>query len=353
MPYQESPHFETPCHTKPLWRYMHIDKFMSMLYHQSLHFPNIYVFKDIYEGALSEESLKAVYKTNLLDEQNTPIKQDKYFESTKNDIEQLPEGRGKKERLAQHHSFDTLLTTFSNHLMFCNGWFLNDNESHSMWAEYGDKSPTSIAIKTTVGDLINSLKYPEENIYKRVEYAGANIHTDLESYKYNIHIGKVKYIDYENDHIDGYEHFRSIDLTIPDDVLKLFYAPIMHKRNIYADEHEVRVVISFESICDKFLDKVYTSDIPFYSHKIVPFSTGESFSYINKYEDPDTLRVIDNILSVKINLERLINEVVISPNLKGYYEVPLRKLMDDNNLNGGLVRTSQIKEVLEKVSLIE
>ncbi len=31
MPYQESPYFDTPFHTKTLWRYMHIDKFMSML----------------------------------------------------------------------------------------------------------------------------------------------------------------------------------------------------------------------------------------------------------------------------------------------------------------------------------
>ena len=348
MPYKESPYFETPCLTEPLWRYMHIDKFMSMLYHQSLHFPNIHVFKDIYEGALSVESLKAVYKTNLLDEQNTPVKQDKYFESTKNDIEKFPEG-DKKESLAQHHSFDTLLTTFSNHLMFCNGWFMSDNESHSMWAEYGDKLSTSIAIQTTVDDLINS--FPEDNIYKRLGYAGANLHTDLDSYKYNFHIGRVKYIDYEKDHIDGYERFWKINLTIPDNVLKLFYAPIMHKRNIYADEHEIRVVISFESICDKFLDRVYTSDIPFYSHQIEHI--GDSVAYINRYKDPDTSRVIDNVLRVKINLETLINEVVISPNLNGYYEVPLRKLMDDNNLNGRLVRTSRIEKVLEKVSLIE
>ena len=31
MPYQESPYFETPARTKPLWQYMHIDKFMSMI----------------------------------------------------------------------------------------------------------------------------------------------------------------------------------------------------------------------------------------------------------------------------------------------------------------------------------
>ena len=81
MPYKESPHFETPCRTKKLWRFMHIDKFMSMLIKQSLHFPNITLFqeKDRHEGELSDESRKAVYETSLLDEKNTPIKQDKAF----------------------------------------------------------------------------------------------------------------------------------------------------------------------------------------------------------------------------------------------------------------------------------
>ena len=112
-----------------------------------------------------------------------------------------------------------------------------------MWAEYGDKSPTSIAIQTTVGDLIES----------------------LESDEYNIHIGKVEYKDYAKEHIDGYEDFPSRDLANSDDVLKLFYAPFLHKRDIYRDEHEVRAIISFEDVCEEFLGRVYTSEIPFYS----------------------------------------------------------------------------------------
>ena len=79
-----------------------------------------------------------------------------------------------------------------------------------MWAEYGDKSPTSIAIQTTVGDLIES----------------------LESDEYNIHIGKVKYKDYLTEDIGGYEDFpsiESIDLNDPDNVLKLFMLPFCTK----------------------------------------------------------------------------------------------------------------------------
>ncbi len=118
---------------------MHIDKFMSMVNKQLLYFPKITVFKDIYEGALSDKSLKAVYETNLLNEKNTPIKQDERFQTNKKIVEKYSEGLEKKEMLSLVHSFDTLLTHFSKHLMFCNCWFLNDYESHSMWAEYGDK----------------------------------------------------------------------------------------------------------------------------------------------------------------------------------------------------------------------
>ena len=49
----------------------------------------------------------------------------------------------------------------------------------------------------------------------------------------------------------------------------------------------------------------------------------------------------------------LIKTVVMSPYMNGYFEAPLRKLMDDNKLNGGLVRISRIKEVVQRVSGIE
>lgn len=347
MPYKESPYFETPCHTETLWRYMHIDKFMSMINTRSLYFPKITAFKDIHEGALSEESLKGVYETHLLDEKNTPVYQDDIFRSKKEEMEKKPEGPEKQQSLNDHHSFYTLLTTFSNHLMFCRCWLLNDDESHCMWAEYGDKSPTSVAIQTTIGDLIDSMKCTD-NIYKRLVY---NFDDSLYSDKFNIHIGKIKYKDYDTEHIKGYDNFSKEDLTNPDKVLELFYAPVMHKRNIYEDEHEVRAVISFESICDEYFSKVYTSDIPFYSHEISNMEGG--FSYVSKNDDPDKIKKIPNVFEIKTDLHTLINTVVMSPYMNGYFDEPLRKLMDNNKLTGGLVRISRITEVLEKVSFIE
>ena len=204
---------------------------------------------------------------------------------------------------------------------------MNDNESHTMWAEYGDKSPTSIAIRTTVGDLIDS----------------------FESTEYDIHIGRVKYKDYDTEHIEGYEDFAKKDLTNPSNVLELFYAPIVHKRNIYADEHEVRAVISFESICENFLDRIYTSDIPFYSDRLFE----DVFSVLSIGKKGLMAGIPQEGLNIDIYLDLLINAIVMSPYSNGYFDEPLRKLLDDNKLNGGLVRISRITEVLEKISLIK
>lgn len=95
-PYKESPYFETPCHTKTLWRFMHIDKFMSMINKQLLHFPNITLFhdKDKYEGELSDKSRTTVYETNLLDKKNRPIKRDEAFQQNKNMMDEQTESKG-------------------------------------------------------------------------------------------------------------------------------------------------------------------------------------------------------------------------------------------------------------------
>ena len=324
MPYKESPYFETPSHTKPLWRYMHIDKFMAMINTHSLYFPNMTVFQDIYEGALTQVSREEVYKTNLFDETNTPIKQEDDFFYEKDLIDSPARRRDRALSFERFHSFETLLNDFSNHFMFCSCWFQNDYESHSMWAEYGDKSPTAVAIQTTVGDLIDS----------------------LETAQYNVHIGKVNYKDYETEHIGGYENFALQDLTDDDKVLKLFYAPITHKRKLYADEHEVRVVISFESVCEEFTDRIYTSQIPFYSDNL--------FEKDIWFKNPDKTNLMEDIpeqgINIDVDLIKVINSVVMSPYRNGYFYEPLVKLMFDNNLNGGLVRYSQINEVVQKVS---
>ena len=303
---------------------MTIDKFMSMVHEGSLYFPNVYSFKDETEGSLSKISEKEALNILLL-KQKTLIEQDDSndeFSRLKDSIiGTSPLANQFSINLLKHqHSFHALLRDFSNHLMFCNCWFLKDRESHAMWAEYGDKSPTSIAIATTVDDLKQSFGLTD----------------------YNIHIGKVEYKDYLTEHIDGYEDLSSKCLTNPDyltnpkTVLKLFYAPIMHKRNIYDDEHEVRAVISFESICKKHLGQVYTSQIPFYTDRLF-----EEFSIFNMNKT-NKMTDIPKGFKIKIDLQKLIRLVVISPNANDYFLEPLKELMKNNNITNAKVIKSQV-----------
>ena len=321
MLYQKSPYFETPPKCKKIWRYMPIDKFMAMLSEESLYFPNVYSFDDRYEGLLSDKTRAEVYKTNLLNENNTPVKQDDGFNRQRDVMEKLWESRLSTENEMKYilnhlHSFQALLRDFSNHLMFCSSWFLNKNESHSMWAEYGDKrSPTSVAIQTTVGDLIQS----------------------FESTSYQIHIGKVKYKDYNEKHIEGYEKFLSKDLKNPNKILQLFYAPILHKRDIYKDEKEVRAIISFESICKNHLGRVYASEIPFYSDQLF-----DEDSRFHRAGQTNIMKDIPKGISVKINLQTLLKAILISPNANEYFYKPLIKLIKNYDIDPSIVRRSAI-----------
>lgn len=198
--------------------------------------------------------------------------------------------------------------------MFCSSWFLRQNESNAMWTEYGDKrNPTSVAIKTTVGDLIDSLK----------------------STYCQIHIGKVKYIDYKTDHIKSYESFLKSDLTDPNVVLKLFYDPVLHKNDLYKDEDEVRAIISFEYISSKYFGRVYTSEIPYCSE------------LLDKDREPN----IDNLnekakiekgISIEVNLQTLLKEIVVSPNFNRYFYQTFDKLLEFYNIDPSIISFSMI-----------
>ena len=148
---------------------------MAMIGKKEFYFPKIKSFKDKNEGELSGKTIMDVIKRNLLYE-DAPIKKDKAFYDKKKRYESLA-SMNYKEVADVLNSFRFLLQDFSNHLMFCNCWFLKDDESDSMWAEYGKKSPTAIAIQTTIGDLIKTIAPIE----------------------CRIHIGKIKYINYEKD----------------------------------------------------------------------------------------------------------------------------------------------------------
>ena len=220
-----------------------------------------------------------------------------------------------EEKINSLHSFTTLIKDFSNHFMFCSCWFRKEHESFIMWGEYGDKRhPASIALQTTIGDLIDSF----------VEYDA----------DYDVHIGKVKYKDYRNEHIEGYECFEKENLNEPENVLKLFYAPILHKKRVFDDEHEVRATISFESICKHHLeDAIDISNIPFYSDRM--------FAADSRYFSSDTTNLMADVppygIPIRINIRKLVKTVAISKIGWEYFQKPLVELLDNKKLSPKII----------------
>lgn len=341
MPYEDSPYFETPCHKEPLWRYMHIDKFIAMLHSKTIYFPNIYSFNDKYEGTLTKKTINEIRKISLFDENNILLEHDEAFYKTRTSLrdplQQLDSRElvQEQEKIESGRIFEQLLSNFLSHLMYCNSWFESKIESHTMWAEYGDKSPTSVAIQTTVDDLINSLE--TDNVYKRLVY---NVDDSLESDKYKIHIGKVKYKDYLKDDIEGYD-FQSINLNDPNDILKLFYAPFLHKRDIFKDEHEVRAIISFEDVSKEFLGRVYTSKIPYYRDPM--FRT--DVSLLRDYQNP--INNAKNGISINVNLRTLLKKIVVSPTVNDYFNIHFKDLIKRYNIDPDIIKPSQIVDIQE------
>ena len=149
---------------------------------------------------------------------------------------------------------------------------------------------------------------------------------------------KIKYKDYKREHIEGYEDFKLKNLTQSNNVLELFYAPVMHKRDIYNDEHEIRAIISFESVCNNFTDRVYTSEIPFYSDRLFKKNIVDlDDDMTNKME-----KIPTEGIHVRSNLKDLIKRVVMSPHANHYFYEPLTELIKNNGLDPDIIYFSDI-----------
>lgn len=135
------PAFETPSEDRPLWRYLDIGKYLSLLSTSQLHFSHADSFEDPWEGALPSN----------------------YFEAFEPEL---------KVGMA---------VTFKSYSRanFINCWHLSEYESQAMWRVYGSRE-SNIALFTHMRELRNSLSgWTEDKIY----------------------CGRVKYIDYTKESI--------------------------------------------------------------------------------------------------------------------------------------------------------
>ena len=156
-----------------VWLYMSFEKFANVLATESLFFSRADKYDDKFEGYIPE-SIKVFYES-------AGIRIDP--------------------------------NSFRPYVM-CNCWHHSNEESMAMWDKYHLRN-NGIAIKTTLGNLKNSL--PDEP---------------------NIFIGQIEYIENHN----------QIEIPENPSIASLVYSPYFYKRKPFAYEQEVRAIIDIASI---------------------------------------------------------------------------------------------------------
>lgn len=134
-----------------------------------------------------------------------------------------------------HSGIDT--DAASRHTL-CSCWYAQPNQSVSMWDRYGNEG---IAIKTTV---------------KRIKEG-------VDGYGKIFRIGKIKYIDYDNDDDFGLEI--RWENRQPRYDSNFNYRRFLHKQTEYKDEDEVRLIMLAEYHCDillQFINRSEANQIP-------------------------------------------------------------------------------------------
>lgn len=196
MGYVEHPLFTDPKDTDKIWRYINFEKFQSLLDTQSLFFCRADVFIDPFEGSLPKtefEYRQATYRKLM----------EKSGDDPDSDI-----GQAMVDALSL---FNRKLTSIS----VINCWHHNETESDAMWQLYL-KDNRGVAIRSTCDRLKSALSESE----------------------HEIHIGKVRYIDYENGIFFDKKEFPHLEYNT--------YTPFIHKRNHFAHEKEYRAITEVE-----------------------------------------------------------------------------------------------------------
>lgn len=158
-----------PCASTVLWRYMDLDKYVSMLTEGGIFFSNPANFDDSFEGSLSSASVDSLEKW------------------------QPDDGRNLASGIQQF--------TRDTNVVSC--WHEMPEESHAMWRIYTGKEGTGVAIKTDYGSLIRALfgcgKPDDPYISGYVEYVDYDKEYKISPLHAMALFHKRKYYSYERE----------------------------------------------------------------------------------------------------------------------------------------------------------
>lgn len=199
--------FHSPPTNRAIWRYMDLSKLLALLESESLYFCRCDLLGDPFEYAIPRASREAWAEDFDRSQSEAISKLDPTLSETERDskiVEIIANFNRPREFIRTAHTTQSVA-------FFVNCWHVNELESAAMWKLYL-KSEEGIAVRSTVGRLRKSLEVCPENI----------------------HIGTVKYIDYDNDYVNHGNVF----------------SYILHKRKSFSHEQELRAVIWKHDIVD-------------------------------------------------------------------------------------------------------
>lgn len=221
-----------------IWRYLDFSKFVALLENKSLFFSKVDSFEDKFEGV------------------HNAISKDDHYDITNNgEMIRIPYPLDKRARNNSENYKKFISQTIDSlkASVGINCWRFNKNDSHAMWKIFLN-SNEGVAIKTSINSLKNSL--PSLNEFQK------------------LHIGKIKYIDYQEEKIPLDNMFNAF-----------FY------KNIYFN-HESELRVLHYNVKDKNLGTF----------------------------NENNLRPIEsNGITLKINPEDLIQEIVLSPYSQNWF----------------------------------
>ena len=186
-----------------LWRYMSLEKFVSILATGSLFFTRVEKFDDPFEGF-------------------TPPLMTYLYELAINQAENTEKAGLAVKTLENWHKY-----------VMCNCWHQSGQESMAMWEKYQMRN-SGIAIKTTMENLKKSLLDKPDVFIGQIKYS------PVEDYE----------MRYMFDYVSGYVHVKDLsDTNTP------FYFPYFFKRKAFEYEQEVRLIIDSHPLVGDYWNK--------------------------------------------------------------------------------------------------
>jgi hypothetical protein len=266
-----------------IWRYMDFDKFVALLFQQSLFFNRANLFEDEFEASISNkdvEYIKTITVQNVKEKMNINVFVD----------EQKKMGNiFSEEDLAFWENFfnrmyvmipqlasmaSSIYRKYARRYSYVNCWHVNEQESTAMWKLYAS-SHQAIAIQSTFSQLNKSLpcNFDESPIY----------------------LGLVNYIDYEN------ERVLKGDIQDLLDPLK----PLAYKRKSFEHERELRAAFQMKNIFKEQFKIFMNNQEEIKELSLKRFSLEE---LVDRYLLPTPAGY-----NVNVDLKKLIENVYVSP----------------------------------------